>query len=240
MARKAREQGPGRVAGVPNLKKTGKGYTNQHGVSFTAQEKRALETAVNTAARKRKRLLEAAAEQPRMIGGKNTGQKMAEVMKLGYESDFILAKKSKSLQQFESKREYEIYMDNLRRVNQRDYIKKRVELYQENHATAIMRELNDAETAAKLATLDQRDYLELSTQYEDVMEIHYVYGPDQRDEKLNAINSALDSFIESKGSKYQSQRQQGFRSLVQTQYEQSGDARETLRQRATGKKRKKK
>ena len=231
----------GRVSGVPNLQKTSTGFENMHGVAFTAQEKKALETAVNTAMRKRKRLLDSAADKPRMVNGRETGQTMGDLMsKFAYESDFILAKKSKSLQQFQSKAEYDIYMKNLKRVNQRDYIQKRVELYHENHAKAIMSELNDAETAAKLASLDIRDYLEVSQMYEDTLEIHYVYGSDQRDEKLAAINSALDSFMESKGNKYKTQRQEGFRSLLEEQYKATGDARQTLRQRATKKKRKKK
>lgn len=231
----------GRVAGVPNLQKTPKGFENMHGVVFTAQEKKALETAVNTAMRKRKRLLDSAAKQPRMVNGRETGQTMGDLMsKFAYESDFILAKKSKSLQQFKSWDEYDNYMKNLKRINQRDYIQKRIELYHENHAKAIMHELNDAETAAKLASLDLNDYLEVSQMYEDTLEIHYVYGSDLRDEKLAAINSALDSFIESKGNKYKTQRREGFQSLLAQQYEATGDARETLRQRATKKKRKKK
>lgn len=186
----------GRKSGIGNLEKIKGGVRNQYGVEFTDAEKKALKTAVDTAMRKRKRMLDAEAKLPRMVAGQETGDTKAALQLMGQESDFILAKKSKSLQRFRSKEEYERYMVNLRRVNQRDYIQKRVEAYQKNHATAILRELNDAQTAAKLASLDSKDYMKLSEMYEDELEIHYVYGSDQRDDKISTINAAIDTFVD--------------------------------------------
>lgn len=193
----------GRKSGVGNLEKIEGGVRNRYGVEFTNAEQKALKTAVDTANRKRNRMLKAEAQLPRMIGGKETGDTKAALHLMGQESDFILAKKTKSLQRFRSKDEFERYMANLRRVNQRDYIKKRVQQYQKNHATSVLRELNDAETAAKIAALDPSDYMRVSEMYEDELEIHYVYGPDQRDDKIDAINTAIDSFVDTLSSSKQ-------------------------------------
>ncbi len=197
----------GRKQGVSNLEKIKGGVRNQYGVEFTTAEQKALKTAVDTAMRKRKRLLDQEAKLPRMVAGKDTGDTKSTLQLMGRESDFILAKKSKSIQRFKSKEEYDRYMANLRRVNQRDYIQKRVEQYQKNHATAVLRELNDAETAAKISALETKDYMRLSEMYEDELEIHFVYGTDQRDDKVSTINAAIDAYVETlsdaKRQKYQ-------------------------------------
>lgn len=123
----------GREKGRKNLKKLDNGsYMNQHGVVFTAEEKKALETAVNTANRKRKRMIERTDDLPILLGGQPTGQTQKDLRLMGKTSDFILSQKSKSLQRFKSEDEYHRYMENLKRVNSKDYIDKRIELYKKN------------------------------------------------------------------------------------------------------------
>mgnify|MGYP007057751725 CR=1 FL=1 len=87
----------GRSAGTPNLKRVDGGLENQYGVRFTPEEKKALEQAVNTANRKRARMLEQEAKLPRMIVGKETGDTVRSLQLMDKESDFILRRKTKSL-----------------------------------------------------------------------------------------------------------------------------------------------
>lgn len=185
----------GREKGKKNLKKIEGGVVNQYGIAFTLEEKKALETAVNTANRKRARMLKSEGELSRMgiKDGKayDTGDKVATLHVMGKESDFILAQKTKSLQRFKSKEEYENYMENLHRVNQRDYVDMRIELYKANHAQAILNELHDAKLADAVLKMDKKEYAKLVQSYEDVMEIHYIYGPDKRDEKIAEIKAAM-------------------------------------------------
>lgn len=183
----------GRKSGAKNLVKADGGYINQHGVFFTEQEKKALKTAVDTANRKRARMLKTEATLPRMIAGKDTGETVgAGLHTMGSESDFILARKSKSLQRFKRREDYERYMANLQRVNSRDYIKERVALYKENHIKALGNVFGaDADdVVAKIEKMSTTKYMKM-VQSDEMLEIGYVYDPSALAGKLNQIRASL-------------------------------------------------
>lgn len=182
----------GRTEGRKNLVKTETGVLNQHGVEFTLEEKKALESAVNTASKKRKRLLKAEAELPRYgPDGKPTGDTVATLQLMGRESDFILTPKTKSLQRFTSHEQYERYMDYLHQVNKPDYIDNRIRLYKRNHMKAIQENLGDMGIVMKIRMMKPQEYAELVASHEDVLEIHFIYGAEQRQAKINQIRLAL-------------------------------------------------
>ena len=187
----AKKKTGGRKPGQKNLKRVEGGLENQHGVVFTLDEKKALENAVNTANRKRARMLELEAKLPRMIKGKESGETVASLHVMGKESDFILHRKTKSLQRFKSKKDYERYMANLNRVNSKDYIKQRVRLYKRNHIKAIKEVLGDAGIAMKIQMMKPAEYMKMVQSNDDILEIHYIYGPDQKQVKINQIREAL-------------------------------------------------
>ena len=183
----------GRTAGRKNLEKIDGGFRNQFGIEFTEAEKKALESAVNTANRKRARMLKAEANLPRMVDGKETGDTVKSLQLMGKESDFILAPKSKSLQRFKSREEFENYLDNLREVNDRGYIDKRTEAYRENYFTALDRAFGDEaeDIKEKLRSMTPKEYREFVASNDDTLEIGYIYLPSKRTEKLNEIRSTL-------------------------------------------------
>lgn len=183
----------GRVEGVGNLKRVDGGFINQHGVSFTADEREALRRAVNTANRKRKRMLEQEGNVDLRVFGKPTGTKVAERQSMGYESDFILAPKSKSMQRFKTRAEFENYLANVRRVNERGYIDERTEQYRKNYITGLERAFGDEadDIKAKINAMSPKEYREVVASADDVLEIGYYYLASRRTEKLNAIRAAL-------------------------------------------------
>lgn len=183
----------GRQSGVPNLKKTDAGtLLNQHGVEFTRAEKRALEYAVNSANRKRAKMLKEEAALPRKVQGKETGDTVGSLQLMGKESDFIIAKRSKSLQRFKSKEDYNRYMDNLKKVNSPDYITERVRMYKRNHMKAIERAFGDEakDVVMKIRMMKPKDYQKM-IQSEEMMEISYIYEPSARSGKLNQIRASM-------------------------------------------------
>jgi hypothetical protein len=128
----------GRKKGSKNLRKSGEAIINKNGVAFTEEEHKALVSAVNSANRKAKRMRKEEGELEYYIGGQATGYKRKDLpFFMGAEMDFALSKKSKSLQRFRNKIEYEKYMDNLRRVTARGYEKERAEGYRANHIQAL-------------------------------------------------------------------------------------------------------
>lgn len=183
----------GRAPGRKNLKKTDAGnLVNQYGVKFTPEEKRALENAVNTANRKRARMLKEAATLPRMVSGRDTGDTIGSLQLMGKESDFILSKKTKSLQRFRDREQFEKYMDNLKRVNTRDYIEDRIRLYKRNHMKALENAFGDEakDVMMKIRMMKPKDYMEM-IQKDESLEISYVYDPSARTGKLNQIRASM-------------------------------------------------
>lgn len=183
----------GRKKGTPNLVKLDGGKVqNQHGVIFTPEEKKALERAANTANRKRMKMLEKEGNLPRMIGGIETGDKVKSLQLMGRESDFIITRKSKSLQRFKSREEYERYMKNLERVNSPDYVTERIKLYKRNHMAALDNVFGDdaKDVKMKIRMMKPKEYMELM-QKDELLEIGYIYDPSQKSGKLNQIRAAL-------------------------------------------------
>ena len=180
----------GRVSGRKNLVKTETGVINQHKVEFTHEEKRALENAVNAANKRRMRMLKDEKNLPMFVGGKYTGVDVSH--RIGPESDFILARKSKSLQRFKTKAEYRNYMKNLEKINSGAYVKERIRLYKRNHMKAIENVFgSDAkDVLMKIRMMPQDEYMKL-IQSDEMLEVGYVYDPSEMEGKLNQIRAAL-------------------------------------------------
>lgn len=181
----------------PNLKKVGKNKVeNQHGVTFTDKEKKKLESLVNSAMRKRKRMLDTNHAMEVEHGGKKLGITNSDLARMGKESDFVLAPKSKSLQRFKSKEEYKKYVKNLKKVVDRDYVEKRVAQYQKNDAKAMKRVFGRKrgnELAKMLKGISAKEFLALA-QKDEVLEIGYIYSPEGVESKYNQLKATLKAF----------------------------------------------
>lgn len=193
MGRKKYELTVGRKKDVKNLTRTDDGHIiNQHKVVFTEADKRQLESLVNSANRKRKRMKEHEANLFRTAKGIPKKQKIGQVQSMGQESDFILQPKSKSLQRFETREQFDNYIKNLQRVTRRDYIPMRVALYKENHLKAIKKMLgDDNDVYTKIKEMDLQTYMDTVASDIDFLEIGYVYLDIKRETKLEAMRSAL-------------------------------------------------
>lgn len=188
-------RGPGRQKKVKNLIKLDDGsLKNQEGVIFTEAEKRALVSAVNQANRKRREMLKFEATLPRRENGRDTGDTVASRQRMGYESDFILQPKSKSLQRFKSKDQYNRYMENLHRVNSKDYIEDRIRLYKRNHMKAIEDQLGKEQSKdilMKIRMMKPKEYMKMVASEEDSLDITFVYDDKDAAERREKIRQAL-------------------------------------------------
>lgn len=163
--------------GSPNLKRLSDGtIKNQHGVIFTDADKRALESQVNMANRKRAQQLKDVATLPRMVRGVDTGDTLATKLQMGFESDFIITKKTKSLQRFTSREQYDNYMQYLKRVNSKDYLDERTRLYKRNYIKAIrdVHGSNAEDIVMKVRMMKPADFREL-IEKEELVEINDIY-----------------------------------------------------------------
>lgn len=174
----------GRGTGKKNLKKVDGGYRNQHGVQFTAEQKRALERAVDRSNYRRKKQL---AEADKL----NPNHSQLRLM--GKESDFIITRQSKSLQRFKSMEEYEQFMDKQARIQSGEYLDDRTRLYKSNYMKAIDNVFGDVGAGVKMKVrmMKPEKFRELVETLGDEMEIGYIYDPQARMGKLNKIRSLL-------------------------------------------------
>lgn len=182
-----------RQEGTKNLVKLDSGrLQNQHGVEFSEGDKKRLQSLVNSANRKRKKMLEQEAEIPRSISGAFTGRTAGDLHSMGTESDFILARKSKSLQRFKSREEFDRYIKNLERVNSPTYLEDRVRLYKRNHMQALEAAFGDdaKDVIMKIKTMKHDEYMQI-IQGDENAEIGYIYDPSARSGKLNQIRAAF-------------------------------------------------
>ena len=174
----------GRGSGAKNLKKTDTGFQNQHGVTFTAEQKKALEQAVNKSNYRRKKMLTEA---------EKLNPNHSQLRLMGKESDFIISRQSKSLQGFKSMAEYEKFMDKQARIQSGEYLDDRTKLYKSNYMKAIDNVFGEAGAGVKMKVrmMKPEKFRELVETLGDEMEIGYVYDPQARMGKLNKIRSLL-------------------------------------------------
>lgn len=128
----------GRRKDVKNLQRTETGFVNQHGVTITAEERKELERLVARANYKRKKQLAAQAELPRMVAGKPTGTTQGSLQVMGWESDLIITRKSKSLQRFATREGFEYYMSHLKDVLAPDYEQRMIRQYKKNYLKGLL------------------------------------------------------------------------------------------------------
>ena len=172
----------GRQSGRKNLTRTAGGYTNQHSVSFTDQQKKELEKAVNRSNYKRKKML---GEEEKL------NPKATQLRLMGKESDFIITRQSKSLQQFKSMEEYEKFMDKQARIQSGEYLDDMTKLYKSNYMKAVMNELDDPGIAMRVRMMKPEDFRKLVEEKGDEMEISYVYDPATKVDRQNKIRELL-------------------------------------------------
>lgn len=183
----------GRKKGTKNLKRLDDGrLQNAQGVVFTEAEKKALEKLVNSANAKRVKMLKMEATLPRYVRGVDTGQNLGQLQLMGKESDFIITRKSKSLQRFKSREEFDKYLSYLEKVNKKDYITERIRLYKRNHQKALQNVFGDSskDVQMKIRMMKPDEYMKMVESNEE-LEISYVYDLSQLEGKLNQIRASL-------------------------------------------------
>lgn len=179
--------GPGRKEKIPNLKKVEGGFQNQYGVTFTPEQKKALENAVRRSnyARDKQIKAEDALVTP-------SGRSNAQMRIMGKESDFIIARQSRSLQGFKSMADYESFMDKQARIQSGKYLEDRTRLYKANHMQALKNVFGDdaKDVIMKIRMMPPEKYREM-LQKDEFLEVSYVYDPSALSGKLNQIRQSL-------------------------------------------------
>lgn len=173
----------GRQEGRKNLKKVPGGFQNQHGVTFTVEQRKALERAVNRSNYQRKKMQ---AEADKL----NPNNSQLRLM--GKESDFILSRQSKSLQRFKSLEDFEKYMDKQARIASGEYLEDMTRLYKRNYMQALENVFGDdaKDVKMKVRMMKPADFRRL-VESDELAEIGFIYDPSARQGKLNQIRASF-------------------------------------------------
>lgn len=156
----------GRPKGRENLKRTSRGSVIlPNGERITPKEQRALKSAVVSANRKRRILIQNLPKQ--------ATQRYKD---FGIDSDFVMRKKSASLGRFRNRSEFESYLKSLQKINKTDYLSGVVDTYRQNLNRAIDKVFNSAGEPLKefINSLSTEELRELTLD-ESFKDIGYVY-----------------------------------------------------------------
>lgn len=151
-----------------------------NGERITIREQKALRSAVNSANRKRKRMLERLPAEAR-----------AKYKDFGIESDFVMRKKSTSLKRFRNKKEFNKYLKSVQKIASGEFEKHRAEQYKRNYIQALKHTFNSKANDAikKVREMDLKTFRQ-KVESEELEEIGYVYY-DPNGEKLTRISQQL-------------------------------------------------
>lgn len=151
-----------------------------NGERITIREQKALRSAVNSANRKRKRMLD---RLP--VGAK------VKYKDFGIESDFVMRKKSTSLKRFRNKKEFKHYLKSVQKIASGEFERKRIMTYKENYIRALRVTFNSSANKAIKAVreMDLKTF-RYKVENEELEDIGYVYY-DPNNEKLKRINQQL-------------------------------------------------
>lgn len=128
----ARKKKAGTRAGKKNLIRTDDFITNQYGVQITHEEARQLRNMVQTVNRKRKKMIEQFKDKPLFYGTRQLPEDRQQLALMGEELDITIRKRSASLNQFRTQKQFKNFMAMTKRAAQTDYVTYRAKLYKKN------------------------------------------------------------------------------------------------------------
>lgn len=193
-ARKAAEkQLLSQVAQDSRLSASRKYITNEHGVKVRKKELARFNDLMSAAYDKRQEMLQAEARLPRKHFGRDTGDTVGSMQQLGYESDFIIRSRSKSLAEFKTKASFDNYLKNLERVNDPEYLAKRVSQYKANYIAALRSVFGKPSFGIqmKVKRMNDADFMKMVQAEDEALDIQYAYRPMELTAKFNNIRSAF-------------------------------------------------
>lgn len=151
-----------------------------NGERITISEQKALRSAVNSANRKRKRMIERLPAEAKI-----------KYNEFGVESDFVMRKKSTSLKRFRNKKGFKHYLRSVQKIASGEFERKRIMTYKENYIRALRNTFNSSanEAIKAIRDMDLKTFRQ-KVESEELEEIGYVYY-DPNGEKLTRINQQL-------------------------------------------------
>lgn len=181
----------GRPAGTKNLKRVDGGFMNQYGVTFTPEQKKALERSVNRSNYQRNKEIKADRAKPHTVAGQVIGD-TNQLRIMGKENEFIVSHQPKTLQKFKSMEDYENFMKKQERIQSGEYALDKARAYKRNFMKSLQDTYGDdaKDIVNKVRRMNPKKYIELVGS-DEVLEIRYAPSDQKTQGRLNEIRQAL-------------------------------------------------
>lgn len=169
------------MASKKRLKRTSRGsIILPNGQRITPSEQKALRSAVNSANRKRQRLID-----------KMPTQAKTKYREFGIESDFVHRKKTASFSRFRNRKEFLRYLHSTQKIASGEFERRRAETYKTNYIRALNKVFNSKANKAieQIKGMDLKKFRAM-VESEELEEIGFVYY-DPQNSKLTRIEQQL-------------------------------------------------
>lgn len=127
----------GRKSGAKNLIRNADYIINQHNVKLSQDDVKRFVNLVRRVNYKRDKMLKEWKDQPLYYGKDKLPENRNQLQLMGEEMDINIRKRSQSLQQFTSKKQFQKQLASLERAASMDYLEYRTKLYKENFVKTL-------------------------------------------------------------------------------------------------------
>lgn len=153
-------------------------YVNQYGVKIPVKDVEQFRRNVAAINKRAARQVEKYSKFERMIDNQPTGQKVGDLMRMGYEPELAYSHRTANLNQFQSVEAFRSRLKASEKALKNDYISSRVADYKRNYTKALEQVYGpDAKPLVnKVRSMKQADFIKMITSNPDQLSIKNVYS----------------------------------------------------------------
>lgn len=173
--------------------------TTKNNWQLSEDEYRDFRNLVKKVNRKRDRMIKELDNMPLFRGKKKLDEDRQQLRLMGEEDEIAIRKRSSSINQFKSRKQFNAYMKNLGRVMQTDYIAYRVKQYKKNYMQTLKNEfagypelVNGVIMKVQMMSLDT---FKKFMSEDRLAQIKNIYGADRKIHTLIDLRDKLGLFI---------------------------------------------
>lgn len=153
-------------------------YINQYGVKIPVKDVERFRRNVSAINKRAERQLEKFSKFERMIDNQPTGQKVGDLMRMGYEPELGYSKRTANLNQFRTAEAFRSRLKASEKALKKDYISGRVADYKRNYTKALEQAYGEEAKPLinKVRSMKQADFIKMITANPDQLSIKNVYS----------------------------------------------------------------
>lgn len=153
-------------------------YINQYGVKIPVKDVERFRKNVSAINKRAERQLEKFSKFERMIDNQPTGQKVGDLMRMGYEPELGYSKRTANLNQFRTAEAFRSRLKASEKALKKDYISGRVADYKRNYTKALEQAYGEEAKPLinKVRSMKQADFIKMITANPDQLSIKNVYS----------------------------------------------------------------